>query len=41
MERFFLMTGMIEAAVDNWQRVKNALVEYGLAGESSTRWLRR
>ena len=33
MERFFLMTGMIEAALDNWQAVKNALVEYGLAGE--------
>ena len=33
MERFYLMTGMIEAALDNWQTVKNALVEYGLAGE--------
>ena len=31
MERFFLMTGMIEAATSNWQRVKTALVEYGLA----------
>ena len=28
-----LMTGMIEAALANWQEVKNALVEYGLAGE--------
>jgi arabinan endo-1,5-alpha-L-arabinosidase len=33
MERFFLMSGMIEAALDNWQSVKNALVEYGLGGE--------
>lgn len=32
MERFFLMTGMIESAVENWQRVKGALTEYGLAG---------
>jgi hypothetical protein len=31
MERFFLMTGMIEAATGNWQRVKKALIEYGLA----------
>ncbi|MEP6982830.1 MAG: glycoside hydrolase family 43 protein [Sphingomicrobium sp.] len=31
MERFFLMTGMIEAAIDNWQAVKNSLVDYGLA----------
>jgi hypothetical protein len=31
MERFFLMTGMIEAATGNWQRVKAALIEYGLA----------
>src|SRR5205085_504182 len=33
MERFFLMNGMIEAAVENWQQVKSALVEFGLAGE--------
>ena len=33
MERFFLMTGIIEAAIDNWRRVKDALVEYGLANE--------
>ena len=33
MERFYLMTGMIEAALANWQAVKGALVEYGLAGE--------
>lgn len=31
MERFFLMTGMIEAATANWQRVKQALTDYGLA----------
>jgi arabinan endo-1,5-alpha-L-arabinosidase len=33
MERFFLMTGMIEAALDNWQAVKKALADYGLAEE--------
>ena len=33
MERFYLMTGMIEAALANWQAVKNGLVDYGLAGE--------
>lgn len=33
MERFFLMTGMIETALANWQRVKDVLVEFGLAGE--------
>jgi hypothetical protein len=33
MERFYLMTGMIEAALANWQSVKEALVDYGLAGE--------
>ena len=33
MERFFLMNGMIEAALANWQAVKSALVEYGLAAE--------
>ena len=33
MERFYLMTGMIEAALANWQAVKSALVDYGLAGE--------
>jgi hypothetical protein len=31
MERFFLMNGMIEAATGNWQRVKQALADYGLA----------
>jgi len=31
MERFFLMQGIIEAALDNWQKVKRALIEYGLA----------
>jgi hypothetical protein len=31
MERFFLMQGIIEAALDNWERVKRALVAYGLA----------
>jgi hypothetical protein len=31
MERFFLMTGMIETAIANWRRVKDALIEYGLA----------
>ena len=33
MERFYLMNGMIEAALANWQTVKNALVDYGLDGE--------
>lgn len=33
MERFFLMTGIIEAAIDNWQRVKTSLIEFGLAEE--------
>jgi arabinan endo-1,5-alpha-L-arabinosidase len=33
MERFYLMTGMIEAALHNWQRVKQALIDFGLAGE--------
>ena len=31
MERYFLMTGMIEAALDNWQAVKKTLADYGLA----------
>ena len=31
MERFFLMTGIIEAATANWQRVKSALIGHGLA----------
>jgi beta-xylosidase len=31
MERFFLMQGIIEAALDNWHRVKRALVDCGLA----------
>jgi hypothetical protein len=33
MERFFLMVGIIEAALDNWRRVKEALVQCGLAEE--------
>ena len=33
MERFFLMIGMIEAALDNWRRVNEVLVEFGLAEE--------
>ncbi|MFL6720260.1 MAG: glycoside hydrolase family 43 protein [Sphingomonas sp.] len=33
MERFYLMTGMIEAALGNWQRVKGALADYALADE--------
>ncbi|MEA3082118.1 MAG: arabinan endo,5-alpha-L-arabinosidase, partial [Sphingomonadales bacterium] len=33
MERFYLMTGMIEAALASWQAVKKALAEFGLAGE--------
>jgi beta-xylosidase len=32
MERFFLMQGLIEAALDNWQPVKRALIDCGLAG---------
>jgi arabinan endo-1,5-alpha-L-arabinosidase len=31
MERFFLMQGIIEAALENWSRVKQALVDCGLA----------
>ena len=31
MERFFLMQGIIEAALANWPRVKSALTEFGLA----------
>ena len=31
MVRFFLMHPFIEAALANWQRVKSALVEFGLA----------
>jgi len=31
MERFFLMHPFIEAALANWDRVRKALVEYGLA----------
>ena len=31
MERFFLMQGIIEAALANWQRVKAALIEFDLA----------
>jgi hypothetical protein len=33
MERFFLMQPLIEAALDNWARVKPALVEFGHAGD--------
>jgi arabinan endo-1,5-alpha-L-arabinosidase len=33
MERFYLMTGLIEAALANWHGVKKALVDCGLAGE--------
>jgi hypothetical protein len=33
MERFFLMQPLIEAALDNWPRVRPALVECGLAEE--------
>jgi hypothetical protein len=32
MERFFLMHPLIEAALANWQQVRAALVDYGLAG---------
>src|SRR6185295_13040975 len=32
MERFFLMHPLIEAALANWERVKQALVDCGLAG---------
>ncbi len=31
MVRFFLMQPLIEAALANWQRVRNALVQFGLA----------
>ena len=31
MERFFLMQGIIEASLANWQRIRGALIEYGLA----------
>ena len=33
MERFFLMQPLIEAALDNWPRMKSALVAFGGAGE--------
>jgi hypothetical protein len=33
MERFFLMQQLIEAALDNWPRVKPALIAFGNAGE--------
>lgn len=33
MERFFLMTGLIEAALGNWPKVKAALNDSGLAAE--------
>lgn len=31
MERFFLMGGLIDAALDNWQQVRRVLAEHGLA----------
>ena len=31
MSRFFLMHPFIEATLANWQRVRNALVEFGIA----------
>lgn len=33
MERFYWMQPLIEAALDNWPRVKPALIEFGGAGE--------
>ncbi len=33
MERFFLMQPLIESAIDNWSRVRPALIECGKAGE--------
>jgi hypothetical protein len=33
MERFFWMQPLIEAALDNWTRVKPALIECGKAGD--------
>ena len=33
MERFFWMQPLIEAALDNWARVKPALIEFGQAGD--------
>jgi hypothetical protein len=33
MERFFWMQPLIEAALDNWPRVKPALIEFGKAAE--------
>ncbi len=33
MERFFWMQPLIEAAIDNWQRVKPALIACGKAGD--------
>ena len=33
MERFFLMQPLIDAALDNWLRVKPALIAFGHAGE--------
>jgi hypothetical protein len=33
MERFFLMQPLIEAALDNWPRVKPALIDCGHAGD--------
>ena len=33
MERFFWMQPLIEAAIDNWKRVKPALIACGKAGE--------
>jgi hypothetical protein len=31
MERFYLMQGIIEASLQNWQRIRKALIEFGLA----------
>ena len=33
MERFFWMQPLIEAAIDNWPRVRAALIDFGQAGE--------
>jgi beta-xylosidase len=33
MERFFLMSLLIDASLDNWSRVQRALLECGLAAE--------
>ncbi|MFL6733078.1 MAG: glycoside hydrolase family 43 protein [Sphingomicrobium sp.] len=33
MERFFLMSTLIDAALGSWERVKRVLLDFGLAGE--------